>query len=138
MDVEGMTRRIEDQVRAAQAHADRMKAWAGRIEQVTGEGTALRGAVRVSVNNAGVVTSLHLTDAALEGGPAALSGAILAAITAAKQAVADETGRSAVAEFGRDGEVTHLMVADLSKRFGVTPDIDPKNPFSGRPGQVLG
>jgi hypothetical protein len=90
------------------------------------------------VNNAGVVTSLHLTDAALEGGPAALSGAILAAITAAKQAVADETGRSAVAEFGRDGEVTHLMVADLSKRFGVTPDIDPKNPFSGRPGQVLG
>jgi len=138
MDVEGMTRRIEDQVRAAQAHAEQMKAWAGRIEQLTGEGTAMRGAVRVSVNNAGVVTGLQLTDAALDSGPAALSGAILAAITAAKQAVADETGRSAAAEFGRDGEVTHLMVADLSKRFGVTPDLEPKNPFIARPGQVLG
>ena len=112
MDVEGMTRRIEDQVRAAQAHSEQMRAWAGRIEQ--------------------------LTDAALDSGPAALSGAILAAITAATQAVADETGRSAAAEFGREGEVTQLMVADLSKRFGVTPGLEPKNPFVARPGQVLG
>jgi hypothetical protein len=95
-----------------------MSVWTGAAE-----GTALRGAVKVVVHNAGVVTSLKLTDAALDAGAAGLSSAIMAALGAAKQAVADEVGRSAANEFGANAEVTTLMAADMSKRMGVMPDL---------------
>jgi len=124
VDIDALTAQIEAQVRAAQDHAVAMKAWAAEIESLTGSGSALRGAVKVEVNHSGVLTSLKLTDAALDAGPNSLAAAILAAVEAATQAVADETGRSAASQFGRDGEVTRLMVADLTKRLRVTPDLD--------------
>ena len=55
VDVSAVTARIEQQVQQAQQHAARMRAWAIQVEQVTGTGSALRGAVRVSVNHGGVL-----------------------------------------------------------------------------------
>ena len=140
MNVDDITRHIEDQVAQARAHADRMKAWSTSLEQLSGEGTALRGAVKVTVNNAGVLTSLKLSDAALDAGAAGLSSAILAAIGAAKQAVADDVGRSAADQFGAEGEVTTLMVSDMARRMGVTADLNaPRMPRTSRPsGGVIG
>ncbi len=135
-EAEALTRRIEEQVSQAQVHAEKMQTWAEQVDRISAEGSALRGAVRVSVNNGGVVTGLRLTDAALDAGAAGLGQAILQAINAAKQSVADETGRSAAEHFGRDGEVTRLMVADLTKRLGVTADLDGTGPQ--RPGPAGG
>lgn len=140
-DAQAITARIEQQVRQAQEHASRMRAWAEHVEQITGEGSALRSGVRVSVNHSGVLQSLRLSEAALGAGPEALARAILTAVEQAKQAVADETAGTAVEHFGRDGEVTRLMVADLSKRLGVTADLGGgpgRGPRPGGPGGVLG
>jgi DNA-binding protein YbaB len=123
-DAQSVTARIEQQVREAQEHAARMHGWAQQVAQVTGEGSALRGAVRVSVNHSGVLQSLRLTDAALAGGAQGLTAAILSALEQAKQSVADETIGSAAALFGRDAEVTRLMLNDLSTRLGVSADLD--------------
>ena len=116
------TARIEQQVRRAQEHAAQVRAWAADVERITGEGRALRGGVRVTVSNTGVLQTLHLSEPALQVGADGLARAILEAIDAAKQVVADETAATAVAQFGTDGEVTRLMVADLGKRLGVTPE----------------
>ncbi len=123
-DAHSVTARIEQQVREAQEHAARMRGWAHQVAQVTGEGSALRGAVRVSVNHSGVLQSLRLTDAALAAGAQGLTAAILSALEQAKQSVADETIGSAAALFGRDAEVTRLMLNDLSTRLGVSADLD--------------
>lgn len=136
-DFERISREIDQQIRQANEHAERMRVWADDVDRISGEGTAMRGAVKVSVNNSGVLTGLTLTDAALDAGARGLATAILDAIGAAKQVVADQMGRSAADQFGRDGEITQLMVADMNKRLGVTPDFDAP-PAAGRPGGVIG
>ncbi len=131
-------RRIEQQVRQAQEHAAQVRAWAADVERVTGQGQALRGGVRVSVSHTGVLQSLHLSEPALQVGANALARAILDALDAAKQAVADATAASVAAQFGPEAEITRLMVTDLGKRLGVTPKPPGSAPGRGdRPG-VLG
>ena len=128
-DIAALTARVDEQIAAAQRNADQMQAWAAEVDAVTGEGTALRGAVRVTVNNSGVATGVRITDEGCEAGGRALSAAVMEAMGAAQQAVGDVVARSAAARFGEDGEITRLMVADLSQRLGV--DIDVSEPPTG-------
>lgn len=123
-DIAQMTARIDDQVKQAQKHAAQMQEWSDEVETITGEGSAMRGAVRVTVNNSGVVTSAKVSEQACDAGGAAVSRGLMEALQAAQQAVADAMGRSVATRFGKDAEITQLMVGDLSTRLGVSVSLD--------------
>jgi len=123
-DIAQMTARIDDQVKQAETHAAQMQQWSEEVDAITAEGSAMRGAVRLTVNNSGVVTSVKVSDQACDAGGAAVSRGLMEALQAAQQAVADAMGRSVAGRFGRDAEITQLMVGDLSTRLGVSVNLD--------------
>jgi DNA-binding protein YbaB len=123
-DIAQMTARIDDQVKQAQTHAAQMQQWSEEVDAITAEGSAMRGAVRLTVNNSGVVTSVRVSDQACDAGGAAVSRGLMEALQTAQQAVADAMGRSVAGRFGRDAEITQLMVGDLSTRLGVSVNLD--------------
>ncbi len=123
-DIAQMTARIDDQVKQAETHAAQMQQWSEEVDAITAEGSAMRGAVRLTVNNSGVVTSVKVSDQACDAGGAAVSRGLMEALQAAQQAVADAMGRSVAGRFGRDAEITQLMVGDLSTRLGVSANLD--------------
>lgn len=135
-DIAAMTARIDEQVRQAGEHATAMQEWAAEVEAVTGEGSALRGGVRVGVNSSGVVTSLTVTDAACDEGGRALTDALLSALKEAQQSVGDALGRSAARRFGEDGELTQLMVQDLNGRLGISVDLAEPRTGSASGGRI--
>lgn len=128
MEPDEITARIDEQIQQAQQHAAQMQLWAEEVDRLTAEGTALRGGVRVAVNNAGVLTSVRVTDQACEAGGPALASGIMAAVKAAQQIVADELGRSAARRFGREAELTQRMVEDVSARMGVSVNLEEPRP----------
>lgn len=123
-DIAQMTARIDDQVKQAETHAAQMQQWSEEVDAITAEGSAMRGAVRLTVNNSGVVSSIRVSDQACDAGGAAVSRGLMEALQTAQQAVADAMGRSVAGRFGRDAEITQLMVGDLSTRLGVSVNLD--------------
>jgi len=112
-----------------------MQEWSAEVDRMSAEGTAMRGGVRVTVSNSGVVTSVRVTDQACQAGGAAVTAGLTEALGAAQQAVADAMGRSVAQRFGADAEITQLMVGDLSSRLGVQVNLD--RPRPGRQDGVL-
>jgi DNA-binding protein YbaB len=138
-DVAAETARIDEQVAQAQRHAEQMQEWSNEVESLTAEGTALRGNVRVSVNHSGVVQSVRITEAGCDAGAAAAPPTgVMDALQAAYKAVGDAVARSAASRFGKDAELTRLMVDDLASRLGVSIDPSPEDPRRRYPDGRIG
>lgn len=137
-DVGAVTARIDEQVAQAQRHPEQMQEWSNEVESLTAEGTALRGNVRVSVNHSGVVQSVRITEAGCDAGAAALSTGVMDALQAAYKAVGDAVARSAASRFGKDAELTRLMVDDIASRLGVSIDPSPEDPRRRYPDGRIG
>lgn len=110
--------RIEDDVRRAQARAERVSALREAIDAVRGTATTRERDISVTVDSAGVLCDLRIADTALGRPGARLSADVLTLTVAARRHASEAAAAAAADALGDDDPI----VATLRRH--VTRDVD--------------
>jgi DNA-binding protein YbaB len=126
---------IDRDIEQAAERARAAREWRQQIDDLTGRGEASRGAVRVTVETTGLITSLEVSDSVCDEGGAAVGRAVMEAMRAAQADVREQILRSSDVTWGEDSEISRRMAQELDERFAAVDRADDQDP--GLPGEQI-
>lgn len=132
-------RRVEQWAAQFAAKADRYQQMQRQIAQVSVTESSADGAVRVTVDSAGVVTDLVLSDRAAQLRPPQLSTQIMEVMRRAQSRLTDRVQQVMLDTVGDDQTTVRAVVASYEQRFPEPPPVDTDTGVGGqdlRIGQV--
>jgi len=123
-DPDAVLARVEDQIREAQAHAERARDLESQMRTIVGRAASPDNAVTAAVSASGLVTDLALTEAALEQHERDLARTIQETINAAHRSVGEQAVALSAEAFGEDSAVTHRLRDEAAEREKLPNDPD--------------
>src|SRR5215211_7244477 len=118
-------RRVEQWAAEFAAKADRYQQMQQQISQVSAAESSADGAVRVTVDSAGIVTDLVLSDRAGSLRPQQLAAQILEVMRRAQSRLTDRVQQVMQDTVGDDEATVRAVVASYEQRFPVPPPPSP-------------
>jgi len=125
-------RRVEQWAAQFAAKADRYQEMQTRISQVSATESSADGAVEVTVDSAGVVTDLVLSERAGQVRPQQLSAQILDTMRRAQSKLTDRVQQVMVTTVGDDEATVRAVVANYEQRFPEPPPAEADGGVGGR------
>ena len=114
-DADAAIARIEQQIAAAQVQADRAREFQGEIDAVRGVARSPRREVQVTVDAAGRLAGVELSDAAMELAPRALAQLIVDTANAAQRDAGAKAVEIAAEAFGAESGIVDHLRAEVDK-----------------------
>ncbi len=118
-----MERSIERWAAQVHAKAETYKTLTSEMSKITGRSEAANGAIRVTVNQAGLVTDLSLSDDVRSMRGSRLSAEIMTAIRRAQAALGDQVVDLMKQRVGDDAETIATIASSYAQQF---PSPDPQ------------
>lgn len=113
--------RTEEEIRRwasdVQAKAERYQQMQQQVTAVTASAESRDGVVRVTVDSAGAVTDLQITDDARRMSGAGLAEAVLTTMRQAQAGIRDQVAEVMAATVGDDTETVNAVVSAYQQRF---------------------
>ncbi len=125
-------RRVEQWAAEFAAKADRYQQMQTQISQVSATESSPDGAVQVTVDSAGVVTDLVLSDRAGQVRPQQLSAQILETMRRAQSRLTDRVQQVMLTTVGDDEATVRAVVANYEQRFPEPPTAEQETGVGGR------
>ena len=125
-------RRVEQWAAQFAAKADRYQEMQTRISQVSATESSADGTVEVTVDSAGVVTDLVLSERAGQVRPQQLSAQILDTMRRAQSKLTDRVQQVMVTTVGDDEATVRAVVANYEQRFPEPPPAEADGGVGGR------
>jgi DNA-binding protein YbaB len=114
-DADAAITRIEQQIAAAQQQAERAQQFQAEIDGVRGVARSPRREVQVTVDAAGRLAGVELSDAAMELAPRALAQLLVETANAAQRDAGAKAVDIAAAAFGQESGVVDRLRAEVDK-----------------------
>jgi len=131
---EDMDRQIDQWAAKVHAKAQKYKALTTEMESITGSAESASGAVRVTVNRAGILTDLSITDdiRTMRGGQ--LAGEIMGAIRSAQSTLGAQVVAMMQDKVPEDGASIDAVADSYAKQFAQPDEDEPaEQPPASRP-----